>query len=289
MDQRIHPDLGFGLGLRSQHYSYILESLPKVDWFEAITENFLGISGYGGGRPVQMLEKIRQHYPIVLHGVSMSIGSTDPLNTQYLSLVKELINRVEPQWVSDHLCWTGVNGKSVHDLLPLPYTEEVIQHLSDRILAVQEFLGRRIAFENVSGYLRFTHSEMTEWEFLSEVSRRADCLLLLDINNIYVNSINQGFSAEEFLNGIPRDKVVQFHIAGHSNNRSYLIDTHDQPVCEDVWALLDHAYNRFGSVSTLLERDENIPEFTELEKELLMARKIRDKSVKDVYAQPKTL
>lgn len=289
MDQKIYPDLGFGLGLRSQHYPYILESLPKIDWFEAITENFLGIQGYGGGRPLQMLEKIRQHYPIVLHGVSLSIGSTDPLNKNYLTLVKELINKIEPAWVSDHICWTGVNGQNVHDLLPLPYTEEVIKHLTDRILAVQDFLGRRIAFENVSAYLNFTHSEMTEWEFLSEVSKRADCLLLLDINNVYVNSVNQGFSSREFLDGIPQDKVVQFHIAGHSNNGTHLIDTHDESVCEEVWALLEHAYKRFGFVSTLLERDDKIPEFPELERELQIAHEIRNKLKRYSHVQPKTI
>jgi uncharacterized protein len=281
----VFPRLGAGVGLRRPHYSYVLEHRPKVDWFEAISENFMGIEGGSPGRPLRILEDIRRDYPVALHGVSLSLGSVDPLNDAYLARLKALSGRVEPAWVSDHLCWTGVEGENLHDLLPLPYTEEAIAHLVPRILRAQEALGRRLLLENVSSYLSYGHSEMTEWEFLTEVSRRADCGLLLDINNIYVSSVNHGFDARDFLEGVPRERVGQFHLAGHSDLGGYLIDTHDHPVCPEVWSLYGDAVRRFGRVSTLLERDDRIPEFGELEAELAVARGILSGAASDRAAR----
>lgn len=262
--------LGFGLGLRHEHYTYILENKPKVDWFEALTENYL----VAGGRPLYYLDQIRQDYPMVLHGVSLSIGGSDPVNLEYINKVKDLIKRVDPCWVSDHLCWTGINGLNMHDLLPLPYTEEAIQHLVPRIKQVQDLLGRQILLENVSSYVTYSHSGMTEWEFLAEIARRADCYILLDVNNIYVSAFNHGFNPQEYLQGIPVDRVKQFHLAGHENHGSYIIDTHDHPVIDDVWDLYAHAVKRFGQISTMIERDDRIPEFPELFAELSEAKKI---------------
>jgi len=265
--------LGFGLGLRVPHYSYILEHRPKVDWFEAITENYLPTAGGTcDNKPLRTLEKIRADYPLVLHGVSLSIGSADPLNFDYLRKAKALYDRVSPAWVSDHLCWTGVEGENLHDLLPLPYTEEAISHVVDRVKQVQDFLGRRILLENVSSYVEFSHSRMPEWEFLSAIARGADCGILLDINNIYVSHRNHGFNPQDFLEGIPVDRVGQFHLAGHSDYGTHVIDTHDHDVREEVWELYRAAVQRFGSVSTLLERDDHIPPFPELYQELQKAK-----------------
>jgi uncharacterized protein (UPF0276 family) len=257
-----------GLGLRSTHFDEILREKPRLSWFEAISENHMR------GRPLATLLKIRADYPVVLHGVSLSIGSTDPLNRGYLRDLRELMKRSEPLWVSDHVCWTGVEGENLHDLLPLPYTEEALKHLTARILDVQEFLGRRLVLENVSTYLSFRHSEMSEWEFLSELCRRADCELLLDINNVYVSSINQGFDPLEYLKGLPRARVRQFHLAGHSVVGRHLIDTHDQPVAEPVWALYAEALAHFGRIPTLLERDGNIPPLIEMQGELERALRL---------------
>lgn len=262
--------LGFGLGLRNEHYTYILEHKPKVDWFEALTENYL----VDGGRPLYYLDQIRQDYPLVLHGVSLSIGGSDPINLEYISKYKELIKRVEPCWISDHLCWTGINGLNMHDLLPLPYTEEAIQHLVPRIKQVQDLLGRQILLENVSSYVTYSHSGMTEWEFLAEIARLADCYILLDVNNIYVSAFNHGFNPQEYLQGIPVERVKQFHLAGHENCGKHIIDTHDAPVIDGVWDLYAHAVKRFGRVSTMIERDDKIPEFPELFAELGQAKKI---------------
>lgn len=266
--------LGVGLGLRSPHYSYIAENRPPVGWFEAISENFIGIEGGTGGRPLAWLERIRADYPVVLHGVSLSIGSVDPLDETYLAKLKTLYDRIEPEWVSDHVCWTGVNGENLHDLLPLPYTEETLLHLTSRIAHVQEVLGRRLVLENVSAYVSFAHSEITEWEFLAELCRRADCRLLLDVNNVYVSGTNQGFDPREFLRGIPVDRVAQFHLAGHSEEHGMLIDTHDHPVPDPVWDLYREAVLRFGAVPTLVEWDDKIPEFPELFAEGEKAAKI---------------
>ena len=264
------PALGFGLGLRTQHYQEILDSAPPVDWFEALTENYL----VPGGKPLHYLDQVRARYPVVLHGVSLSIGSSDHLNWDYLRQLKALAARIEPMWISDHLCWTGLNGRNLHDLLPLPYTEEAVIHVSDRIRAVQDFLGRRLLIENVSSYLTYTDSCMSEWEFLSAVAGRADCLILLDINNIYVSSVNHEFDPLEYLRGVPVERVQQFHIAGHRNHGDYIVDTHDEPVIDPVWRLYADACRRFGPVSTMIERDGNIPPLAQLLEELDQARRI---------------
>lgn len=268
------PFLGFGLGLRTDHYRQVIENRPAVDWFEIISENYL----VDGGKPLHFLDTIRRDYPMVMHGVSMSLGSTDPLNLDYLRQLKSLIERVEPEWVSDHLCWTGVNAHNLHDLLPLPYTEEAIAHVADRISRVQDFLGRQILLENLSSYVTFKESVMSEWAFVSAIAERADCLLLLDVNNVYVSAINHRFDPLDYLCGVPSARVQQFHIAGHSRHPggSLLIDTHDQPVCDDVWQLYAQAVRHFGAVSTMIERDGNIPPLDELLAELDQARQIAE-------------
>ena len=264
------PFLGFGLGLRPQHYAEILNGSPEVDWFEVISENYM----VEGGQPLRMLDRICERYPVVMHGVSLSIASTSPLDFDYLTRLKALAARVNPKWISDHLCWTGVHGVNLHDLLPIPYTREALDHVVDRVSQVQDFLGRRLTLENVSSYVTFGQSEMTEWEFVSEVANRADCWLLFDVNNVYVSAYNHGFSADDFLNGVPRDRVVQFHVAGHSHEESHIVDTHDHPVCDEVWDVYRAAVAHFGPVSTMIERDDNIPPLTELVDELDHARGI---------------
>jgi len=264
------PNLGFGLGLRTDHYETILAEKPSVDWFEVITENYL----VPGGKPLYYLDSIRANYPLVMHGVSLSIGGTDPLNLDYLRQVKTLAERIEPAWISDHLCWTGVNGVNLHDLLPLPYTQEAVQHVADRVKTVQDFLRCRILLENVSSYITYAHSEMTEWEFLSAVAERADCLILLDINNIYVSAHNHQFDPLVYLNNVPAKRVQQFHLAGHLNLGNIIIDSHGDTVIDPVWLLYEEALRRFGPVSTMIERDDNIPPFAELLAELEMARQI---------------
>lgn len=227
-----------------------------------------------GGRPLFILDQIREHYPVVMHGVSLSIGSTDPLNKNYLKQLKSLAGRVKPAWISDHLCWTGVGGHNVHDLLPLPYTEKVIRHVASRIRQVQDFLGRQILLENVSSYLELSQSTLTEWEFLKAVCEEADCKILLDVNNIYVSACNHGFDPVTYLNAIPRGRVGQFHLAGHSNKKTHLLDTHDHPVKEAVWELYSLAVKRFGRISTLIEWDEKIPSFLRVRQEALKAGKV---------------
>ncbi len=267
------PELGCGLGLRTEYYSHIFEHTPRsISWFEAISENYMGIGGKAPGRALRHLEKIRQDYPVALHGVSLSIGSVDPLNRAYLKELRELIHRIEPAWFSDHLCWTGVDGQHMHDLMPLPYTEQTIRHLVDRIRRVQDFMGRRMLVENVSSYLEYSVSEMQEWEFLSEIANRADCGILLDVNNIYVSSRNHGFEPAAYLSGVPAHRVGQMHLAGHTDNGDHLIDTHDEPVSEEVWAVYDQALELLGPVTSMLERDDNFPDFSELELEVERAR-----------------
>jgi len=262
------PYLGFGLGLRVPHFEHVVQNRPAVDWFEVLSENFM----VEGGKPKYYLHKIREHYPLVMHGVSLSIGSTDDLNIKYLSRLKALAREIEPEWISDHLCWTTCNGINSHDLLPLPYNADVLDHVVDRVLRVQDYLGRQILLENVSSYVTYRASDMTEWEFLNAVARRADCHILLDINNIYVSARNHRFSPLSYLEGIDADRVYQFHLAGHTVAGDYLVDTHDHDVSSPVWDLYAAALKRFGQVSTMIERDDNIPPFDELFEELQQAR-----------------
>jgi len=264
------PPLGFGLGLRTAHYDEILATRPEVDWFELLSENYM----VAGGKPLQYLDRIRADYPVVMHGVSLSIGSTDPLDQEYLAALKALAHRVEPHWISDHLCWTGVGGHNSHDLLPLPYSESALEHVVARVLAVQDYLGCRILLENVSSYVSWRGSDLTEWEFLAEIARRADCLILLDVNNIYVSAYNHGFDAERYLAGVPPERVRQIHLAGHSNCGEYIIDTHDAQIIDPVWDLYAKAIERFGPVSTMIERDDHIPPLADLVAELGRARRI---------------
>jgi uncharacterized protein (UPF0276 family) len=264
------PFLGFGLGLRKEHYELVLADKPKVDWFEILTENYL----VEGGKPLYFLDTIRADYPVVLHGVSLSIGSVDPLDFAYLTKVKALIERVEPAWVSDHLCWTGMDGCNLHDLLPLPYTEEALRHVVRRVEQVQEFWGRRILLENVSSYMGYASSSMSEWEFLSAVAEQADCWILLDLNNLYVNARNFGFNPLVYLAALPPERVFQFHLAGHTDLGELVLDTHDHPICDEVWALLVAAARKFGPVSTMIERDADIPPVAELLGELEYARRL---------------
>jgi uncharacterized protein len=271
----LHPSLGFGLGLRVDHYEAILEQSPSVDWFEALTENYL----VPGGRPLHYLARVRERYPVALHGVSMSIGSTAPLDREYLEQLKTLVRRIDPAWVSDHLCWTGVAGRNTHDLLPLPYTEDVVSHVAKRVRIVQDVLERRILLENVSSYVGFRASALTEWEFARAVVEEADCLLLLDLNNVYVSSINHGFDPLTYLDAMPVDRVQQFHLAGHEDAGELLIDTHGEPVPEPVWALYESAVRRFGTVSTLIERDTHIPPLPALLAELEHARRLNDQAL----------
>ncbi|MEQ1671565.1 MAG: DUF692 domain-containing protein, partial [Hyphomicrobium sp.] len=264
------PYLGFGLGLRAQHYADILSGDPAVDWFEVISENYM----VPGGQPLAMLERIRARYPIVMHGVSLSIASTAPFDAPYLEGLKALADRTDPQFVSDHLCWTGVHGVNLHDLLPVPYTYEALDHVVARIQHVQDFLKRPLAIENVSSYVQFAHSEMTEWDFIAEMTRRTGCWLVFDVNNVFVSAFNHEYDPYQFINGIPADRVVQFHLAGHEHNMSHIIDTHDALVTDEVWQLYRAAVQRFGRVSTIIERDDNIPPLDELVAELSVARDI---------------
>ncbi|MGY3859039.1 MNIO family bufferin maturase [Aeromonas intestinalis] len=264
------PWLGFGLGLRPPHFQDVLDGAKGVDWFEILSENFM----VAGGKPRHYLDRVRADYPIVMHGVSMNIGSADPLDMDYLARLRELMRSVEPVWLSDHLCWTGVGGQSSHDLLPLPLTDAVLTHLLDRIDAVQNYLGRPLVLENASTYLAFPGDEYLEQDFLNQLSRQSGCKLLLDINNIYVSSRNHGFDANAYLDEIDTEAVVQFHLAGHSDYGDYVIDTHDHPIVDPVWALYDRAVRRFGPVSTMIERDDHIPPFSDLVAELNQARAI---------------
>lgn len=262
--------LGFGLGLRPQHYSDILKGSPNVDWFEAISENYM----IPGGKPLKMLDQIRDRYPIVLHGVSLSIASTAPFDEDYLANLKSLAERTDPEFVSDHLCWTGVHGVNLHDLLPVPYTEEALEHVVARVNHVQEYIGRPIALENVSSYVQFEQSQMPEWEFISEMTKRTGCWLVIDVNNVFVSAFNHGFDAQAYIDAIPADRVVQFHLAGHEDNMTHIIDTHDAMVCDEVWDLYRASVRRFGRVSTIIERDDNIPPLAEMVAELTTARDI---------------
>jgi uncharacterized protein len=260
---------GFGLGLRPPHYQDFLTGNIPVDFVEVISENFM----VEGGRPLSVLAAIRERYPVVMHGVSLSIGSADGIERDYVRRLKALADRIHPLWVSDHLCWTGLEDVNSHDLLPIPYTEEAVRVVCANIEAVQEILGRPLLLENPSTYLSFSANEMTEWEFLSELCRRTGCYLLLDVNNIYVSAVNHGINPLRYLAGVPIDRVRQIHLAGHSDNgRGLLIDTHDHPVPDPVWSLYEAACRRLGPVATSLERDDDIPPLHELLAELGVAR-----------------
>lgn len=261
------PRLGLGLGLRNLHFGHILSEWPDVDWFEAISENFMDSGGY----PRHVIRRVSERYPVVLHGVSLSIGSTDPLNMDYLRRLKALADEIGPAWISDHLCWTGVLGLNSHDLLPLPLTEETLAHVARRVRQVQDVLERPLVLENPSTYLRFADSTMTEPQFLRQLSEETGCFLLLDVNNVYVSCFNMGTDPVAYIDAFPCERVVQMHIAGHQDNGSYIVDTHDRPVRSDVWDLYRLARSRTDNASTLLEWDGNIPSFDECHAELLKA------------------
>lgn len=268
--------LGHGVGLRHTHYGEYLDGGVKVDWLEATTENFLA----EGGRPLAALEAARREHPIALHGVSLSLGGADELNASFVKQIGELAHRIEPAWVSDHLCWGTFQGRYAHDLLPLPYTEEALAHVVSRVQAVQDALGRQILVENVSSYVQFAESALTEWDFLAELARRADCGILLDVNNIYVSARNHGFDARAFLRGIPAERIGYLHLAGHQDHGSYLLDTHDAPVPDPVWSLYEEAIRRFGETSTLIEWDANIPELPRLLEEAERSREIAERALR---------
>ena len=265
------PDLGFGIGLRTVHYSHILANRPPIDWFEILSENYLDT----GGRPLYVLDQVAERYPVALHGVSMSVGSTEPIDFEYLRKLKALAARCRAHWVSDHLCWTGVAGINTHDLLPMPYTDESLKHVTDRIRVISDFLERPLILENPSTYLEFASSTWTEWDFLAELTRGSGCGLLLDVNNVYVSSFNHGYDPFAYLERIPSDRVVQIHLAGHTHKGTHILDTHSDHVIAEVWALYRRAYERMGGVATLLEWDEAIPPFDVVHAEALKAREYR--------------
>lgn len=269
------PDLGVGVGLRISHYEAIFASFPAVDWFEIISENFM----VRGGKPLQNLNRILSRYPVVQHGVALSIGSTSPLDWDYLRELKKLLKHVKSPWISDHLCFTNANGFHSHDLLPLPYTEEALHHVASRARTVQDFLEVPLALENASSYLTYTSSQMTEWDFLSAIVEEANCAILLDVNNIYVSSYNHNFDPHEYVAAVPADRVVQIHLAGHTHFGTYILDTHSDHVIDPVWDLYRHAIRRIGSVSTLVEWDDDIPPLETVLAEAERARKIRDEEV----------
>jgi uncharacterized protein (UPF0276 family) len=261
---------GFGLGLRTAHYADFLAQPQRVDWLEVISDNYL----VPGGKPMRMLDSIRERYPMAMHGVAMSVGSVGGLDAAYLKQLRQLVDRIEPLWVSDHLCWTGVHGRQLHDLMPLPYTEEALGVVVRNVRQAQDALGRRLVLENVSSYVHFKQSRMSEWDFISAVCEEADCLLLLDVNNIYVSSVNHGFDPLDYLNHVPAHRVQQIHLAGHTDHGDHIIDTHDHPVAASVWDLYAHACRRFGQVATMIERDDRIPPLGELIEELDHARTV---------------
>lgn len=271
------PDLGLGLGLRTPHYSHILEHEPEVGFFEILTENYLDT----GGRPARVLDRVAERYPIVMHGVSLSIGSTDPLDLEYLGKVKDLARRTGALWVSDHVCWTGVAGRNTHDLLPVPYTEEVLRHMAARIRQVQDFLERPLVLENPSTYLEFAVSEMTEAEFLVRLAEEADCGILLDVNNVFVSAFNHRFDPRAYIDAIPGERVCQYHLAGHTHMGTHILDTHSDYVVDDVWKLYGHTLRRVGLRSTLLEWDADIPPFEVAHAEVLKAAAWREREVAD--------
>jgi uncharacterized protein (UPF0276 family) len=269
------PDLGLGVGLRTTHYSHILSQQPRIGFFEVLTENYLDT----GGRPLFILDQIAERYPLVMHGVSLSIGSTDPLDFDYLCKVKDLAQRTRALWVSDHVCWTGVLGRNTHDLLPLPYTEASLRHTIDRVRAVQEFLERPLVLENPSTYLEFTPNAMSEWEFVGRLAEESDCGLLFDVNNVYVSGFNHGYDPRAYIDAIPADRVCQYHLAGHTHKGTHILDTHSDHVVDPVWELFGHTIRHVGLRATLLEWDANIPSFEVVHAEVQKAQAWRDQEV----------
>jgi uncharacterized protein (UPF0276 family) len=265
------PDLGVGVGFRVPHYAQVLDDHPAMDWFEVISENFM----VRGGKPLANLEKLCENYRVIPHGVSLSIGQTEPLDDAYLGRLKALVDRVSPPWASDHFCWTGSAHANLHDLLPLPLTRQAVLHVAERVRRVQDFLEIPFALENASSYLAFTSSTMPEWEFISEVAEKADCGLLLDVNNVFVSAFNHGFDAATYIDAVPADRVVQMHLAGHTDKGSYLLDTHSDHVREEVWELYRRAVHRLGPTSTLVEWDDDIPSWEVLALEASAARRVR--------------
>lgn len=263
------PDLGFGIGLRSTHFAHILAKRPRIDWFELLSENYMDT----GGRPLWIAQQVAERYPVVLHGVSMSIGSTDPLNRGYLKKLKSLASALDAKWVSDHLCWTGVHGLNTHDLLPMPYTDEALKHCVRRVRMASEILERPLVLENPSTYLEFEASTWTEWDFLAALAEEADCGLLLDVNNVYVSAFNHGFDPARYIERIPAGRVVQYHLAGHTHKGTHILDTHSAPVIDEVWKLYRLARKRTGGGATLVEWDEDIPEFDVVHAEVLKAKR----------------
>jgi uncharacterized protein (UPF0276 family) len=266
------PDLGIGVGLRTVHFGTILGQHPNVDWFEVLSENFMDT----GGRPLYVLDQVSERYPVALHGVSLSIGSTDPLNLEHLRKLKALADRTKAHWVSDHLCWTGVLGRNTHDLLPMPYTEAALEHTVARVRQAQDVLERPLVLENPSSYLEFAASTISEWEFLARLAENADCGLLLDVNNVYVSAFNHGFDPDTYVDAIPADRVVQYHLAGHSHKGTHIVDTHSDHAIPEVWDLYRRAVGRTGRVATLYEWDENIPAFEVVHAEAQKAAAFRD-------------
>jgi uncharacterized protein len=266
------PFLGCGVGLRIPHYEHVFEARPAVDFFEIISENFM----VPGGRPRRNLDRALENYPIVQHGVSLGIGASEPLDFDYLGKLKELTRHTGTPWVTDHLCWTRANGHDLHDLLPMPYTEEAVRHVAARVRIVQDFLELPLGLENTSSYLTYTASTMTEWAFIRAIAEEADCGLLLDVNNVYVSARNHDFDAHEFIDGLPHERVMQFHLAGHTDKGKYILDTHSDFVCDEVWELYRHAVRRTGPVTTLVEWDADIPEFSDVHGEARKAQVIID-------------
>ena len=266
--------LGHGIGLRREHYAAFTcdddAAGPAVDWLEVITENFL----VPGGNPRRVLRKVRERWPVVMHGVSLSIGSTDALDLPYLDAVRALAAEIEPAWVSDHVCWGTVDGRNAHDLLPLPYNEDSLAHVVSRVQAVQERLGRQLVLENVSSYVEFQSSDLTEAQFLAELAARADCRLLVDVNNIFVSAHNHGYDARAYLRSLPRERVAQYHLAGPSEHGGLLLDTHDHPVLDEVWSLYDEALELLGAHPTLVEWDASIPSLERVLEESAHARRL---------------
>ncbi len=276
------PNPGFGLGLRTSHYADFVDAPQPVDWLEIVSDNYL----VSGGKPLQFLDRIRRDYPMVMHGVAMSIGAAHGPDPHYLKKIKALADRVQPLWVSDHLCFTGPRGHPLHDLLPLPYTDEALQVVSRHIRQAQEVLGRRLVIENVSSYLQYSASSMAEPQFLSALAEQSDCLLLLDVNNVYVSSVNHGFDACAFIDALPAHRIQQIHLAGHQHHGTHIIDTHDHPVADPVWDLYRYTCQRLGPVATMIERDDNIPPLPELLAELNQARVISREAHASIDQQP---